>query len=204
MKLYHHPISSSSRRVSLVVAHLDLQLDEQLIDLSNPTDRGALVAVNPNNKIPVLVDGDLVLWESHAIMKYLCAKTPGQKLYPSEARGQADVDRWLFWVSAHLGPHVGSICFERLWKGMIGAGDADPAVVARHEGFFHQASKVLEQHLVGREFVVGDAPTLADYSLAPTLMYAERARLPMDPYPNIRAHRARVMRLPAWHATEPR
>ena len=82
MKLHYANMSACSRRVSITVALLGLTLEENIIDLRRPTDRVALRALNPNEKIPVLEDGELVLWESHVIMQYLCNKTPGQQLYP--------------------------------------------------------------------------------------------------------------------------
>ncbi len=204
MKLYHHPVSANSRRVVLTAAQLGIPFESHLVDLTNPEDRKALVAINPNNKIPVLVTGDLVLWESHAIMKYLCAQAPDQTLYPGDARGQADIDRWMYWTVANLVPAIAQISAERLWKRFRGGGEPDQAVIDRAEQLFHPSAKVLEAHLAGRTWLVGDSPTLADFSLAPTLLYAEQAKLPMDPYPNVRAHRARVYALPAWRETDPR
>jgi glutathione S-transferase len=201
MKLFHHPVSSSARRVNLVAAHLGLTLDEQLVDLRSQADRAALRELNPNEKIPVLVDGDLVLWESHAIMQYLCERTPGQTLYPSEPRARADVNRWLFWIANHLSGTVGAISFERLWKKLVTGGDADPAVIARHEALFHPLAALLDRHLATRAWLSGDAPTLADYSLASTLMYADRTDLPLAPYRHLRALLGRVHELPAWAKT---
>lgn len=203
MKLYHHPMSSSARRVSATVAALGITLDHQLIDLGKPEDRAQLAAINPNTKIPVLVDGDLILWESHAIMQYLCGKVPGQTLYPVELRARADVDRWLFWTSSHLAPAIGPINFEKMWKKFVTGGDPDPALVERYERFVHQAAAVLDGHLANRTWMIGEAPTLADFSIASTLMYRARTALPLEPYANIRSHLARVEALAAWQATDP-
>lgn len=202
MKLYHHPMSSSARRVALTVSQLGIDVEHRLIDLRSADDRAALVAVNPNNKIPVLVDDDFVLWESHAIMAYLCAKAPGQTLYPEASRARADVDRWLHWTASHLAPAVGSISFEKLWKKMMGGGDADPAIVARHEVFLRAAAKVLDAHLERRQWVVGDSLTLADFSIVSTLMYRKPTALPLEEYSNVLALVARVEALPAWQSTE--
>src|SRR4051812_48484698 len=95
MKLYTHSMSSSARRVNVTVAHLGISIDQRMIDLRSPADRAELVAVNPNNKIPVLVDpaNALTLWESHSIMQYLCDREParGAELYPTELVARADV-----------------------------------------------------------------------------------------------------------------
>jgi glutathione S-transferase len=201
VKLYHANASSSSRRVSLTVAHLGIELEHVPIDLMN--DRPRVLALNPNGKIPVLEDGELTLWESHAIMLYLCERTPGQTLAPTEPRMRADLLRWLFWTSAHLSPAAGGIAFERMWKKLVTGGGPDLAQIAYHERFLHQFLQVLDDHLARRTWTVGDSITLADYSLAATLMYSERAELPVSKYTHVAALRERVRDLPAWKQTEP-
>lgn len=208
MRLYGHPMSSNSRRVIATAAHLGIDLELRLIDLGNAEDRAVLREVNPNDKVPALVDGDFVLWESHAIMQYLCEQVPGQTLYPdatgaSERRARADVNRWLYWVSSHLAPAVGPINFERMWKRFTIGGPPDEALIARYERFFHHAAGVLDAHLAGRTWIAGDRLTLADFSVGATMMYMRPTQLPVDGYPNVVAHVARVHALEAWRSTEP-
>ncbi len=203
MKIYHHPMSSSARRAVMTATALGIRFESHLIDLVRPADRAALVAINPNNKIPVLVDGDLVLWESHAIMRYLCANTPDHTLYPSEPRARAEVDRWLDWSLAHLGPAVGPINFERMWKKIVTGGDPDPDLIARQEKLVHQFAKVIDHHLADRTWLAGKAPTIADFSIAAVLMYRTATMLPLDAYQHLLAYLDRVAKLPAWQATEP-
>lgn len=199
MKLYGSNGSSSSRRATLVIAHLELPVTIVPIDLMK--DRPVINPLNPNSKIPVLVDGDFVLWESHAIMQYLCDRTPDQTLLPKDPRGRADVTRWLVWTSAHLATACGGIAFERMWKKLITGAGPDATMVAYHERFVHQFAKVLDDHLAGKEWVSGGKLSLADLSVAATLMYAERAELPLANYANVQALRARVAELPAWKQT---
>ncbi len=201
MRLYGANGSSSSRRVALTIAHLGVEVEHVTIDLMK--ERARLEKLNPNSKIPVLEDGDLVLWESHAIMMYLCERTPGQALYPAEPRARADVQRWLFWTSAHLSPATGGIGFERMWKKLITGQQPDPAMIAYHERFLHQFLKVLDAHLAQRAWISGDRLSLADLSIAATLMYAQRAELPVATYANVQALLARVHELQAWKQTEP-
>jgi glutathione S-transferase len=70
MRLYHHPFSSNSRRAILAAIQLDVPVELVLVDLKNGEQRKPeFLRLNPNGKVPVLVDGDFVLWESHAIMQ---------------------------------------------------------------------------------------------------------------------------------------
>lgn len=203
MRLYYHPKSSSARRALLTALHLKLELELVEIDLMSQEDRRRLVEINPNNKIPVLEDdGGFLLWESGAIMQYLADRTPGQTLYPQNVRDRADVNRWMFWNGQHFSPVLSQFTWENVWKKFVEGTDADPVELARAERELAPVAAVLESHLARREWLVGHEVTLADYAIAASLMYVERARVPLAPYPNIVAWRARVQALDAWQRTE--
>ena len=102
MRLYHHPMSSNARRALMTAIHLGLPLELAEVDLMNADDRRRLAELNPNGKVPVLADGDFLLWESCAIMQYLAEQVPGQTIYPQAPQARADVNRWLFWAAQHL------------------------------------------------------------------------------------------------------
>ncbi|CAN7744104.1 MULTISPECIES: glutathione S-transferase family protein [Duganella] len=203
MRLYHHPASSSSRRVMLAAVHMGTPLELTEVNLMSPEDRRRLVALNPNSKVPVLQDSDFILWESCAIMQYLADRTLGQTLYPDNIVARADINRWLLWSSQHFAPALGAIVYENIWKGLTGNGAADPAELERAGRQVAQFAAVLEQHLAGREWVVGDKLSLADFALASSLMYTEQAKLPVTQYPKLMAWYGRVQQLEAWKQTVP-
>lgn len=203
MRLYHHPISSSARRAVLAAIHLGAPVELVTLNLLDADDRKHLLGINPNNKVPVLVDGDFILWESCAIMQYLAERTPGQTVYPTEARARADVNRWLFWSSQHFSPAVGILGFENFIKEMIGAGAADPAEVRKGETLVAQVAGILDAHLADREWLSGAGLTLADFAIAATLMHNEAAKVPVAHYAHLQAWFGRVQALPAWRKTVP-
>lgn len=204
MKLYFHPMSGNSRRALLVAAHLDVPLERIVVDLTQSEQRGAPhLARNPNGHVPVLEDDGFVLWESRAIMQYLADKTPGQTLYPTDLRGRAEVNRWLFWCAAHMAPANTIIVRENFVKPLTGRGPADPVELARGEALVAQYAPVLDAHLAGRTWVTQDRVTLADYSLAASFALAGPARLPVAPYAHLRAWLGRVQELDAWIRTTP-
>jgi glutathione S-transferase len=164
----------------------------------DPADRRRLEQVNPNSKLPVLVDGDFVLWESCAIMQYLCDITPGQALSPQDARQRADVNRWLFWTSQHFAPAVRVLVWENVFKGMSGNGGPDPAALARGATDIATLAQVFDRHLAGRTWVTGETLTLADFAVATSLIYLEQARLPVTGYANLMAWFGRGKALGAW------
>jgi glutathione S-transferase len=205
MKLYENPFSPNARRVLTVAHHLGIKLDEQLIDFTKGDNRKPeFLAINPNGRIPALTDGDFKLFESRAIIQYLASQKPDAGLWPSEAKAQADVARWLFWDAAHFAAALGSIAFERLVKPMMGAGEPSQSAIADALTQYERCAKVLDAHLKGRDWLVGKQITLADYSLAASLTYAAATDVPLDPYPNIKSWLGRIRELPAWRATEPK
>lgn len=204
MKLYGFPLSPNTWKVRAVAAHLGLAVEDVLVDLAKGEQRlPAYLALNPSGRTPTLVDGDFVLWESTAIMHYLASQTPNA-LWPSAVRVQADI---LHWESWHLQHFSGSACtplvFERFVKSFFNMGPPDAAVVAKATEGFHREAAVLERHLASRSYLVGDGPTLADFTIAASLVYAAQAEFPVADYPHLRAWSARILSLPAWRDTAP-
>jgi glutathione S-transferase len=202
MRIYHHPISSNARRVAMAVAHLNAEVEFVEVNLMSAEDRRRLGELNPNSKIPVLEDDGFLLWESCAIMQYLADKTPGQTVYPQDVRVRADINRWMFWACQHFSPAIGVLTWERLWKGYVTGQGPDAREEERGESDLADYATVLDKHLAGRQWVVGDSLTLADLALAAPIMYIDKAALPLQGYANLMAWYGRMQQLPAWRQTE--
>lgn len=100
MKLYGFPPSPNTRKVQAVAAHIDVPLEFEFVDITKGKQRAPeFLAINPNGRTPVLVDGQFKLWESNAIMQYL-AGTKKNSLWPDDPRTRADISRWQFWLPA--------------------------------------------------------------------------------------------------------
>jgi glutathione S-transferase len=205
MRLYYHPLSSNSRRVTMTAIHLGVKLDLAAVDLLKGEHRAQpYLQMNPNGKVPLLDDDGFYLWESHAIMQYLADKTPGQTLYPGELQARASVNRWLFWSAYHFTPAVGFVSRERVSKKMVGgSGEPDPVEIERGERPLIAAARVLDAHLAGRQWIAGNALTLADLAIASPLMHTAAAQLPVLGFENLQAWFARVQALDAWQNSEP-
>lgn len=203
MKLFIHPLSPNARKPRLVARALGLALDEQVVDFAKGEHRSpAYLAQNPNGMVPTLVDGDLVLWESHAIARYLCGVAGDDALYPAALRARADIDRWLDWTLAHFGPACSTLAHERLLKPMWGQ-PTDPAQVASGEAAFRRYGAVLDAHLEQHLWLAGTAPTLADYMVAAHLGSAVAAQYPWESFEHLRAWFGRMVETEAWIATAP-
>jgi glutathione S-transferase len=202
MKLYMHPLSPNVRRVRLTAAVLGLSLDEQTLDLARGEQRTPeYLALNPNGAIPTLVDGDFVLTESRAIMQYLAAKQPDAGLIPRDDAARADVTRWQFWDASHFSPPLGTMTFEKIIKSVMGIGEPDARRLDEALTSFRRFAAVLDQRLATHPYVVGTTLTLADLTLASSLMYASQVDLPLADFPHLAAWFARITALDAWKAT---
>ena len=204
MKLYGFPASPNTWKVRAVAAHLGLPLELIIVDLSQGRQRSPdYLALNPTGRTPTLVDGDFVLWESTAIMQYLASRSRNA-LWPDDARVRADIMRWQSWQLQHWSKEACEpLVFQRLVKQLLRLGPPDPAVVERGLECFHRDARVLDAHLAKQPYLVGQAATLADFSVASLLVHADKAEMPLAPYGHVRDWFARVFALPAWRETAP-
>ena len=204
MKLYQNPASTNARRARLTAAVLGIDLEEVVVDLrKGEHKRPEYLALNPNGAVPTLVDGDFILTESRAIMQYLAAKQPHSGLFPLDERARLQVTRWQFWDASHFSPAVGTVFFEKVLKRLFGRGEPDPARIAEGLANHRRFMAVLDGQLSNRNYVVGDGLTLADLTLATSLMYEKTLELPIAEFPNVRDWFARVTALEAWAKTDP-
>jgi glutathione S-transferase len=205
MRLYHHPYSDNARRAVMTALCLNSPVELVFVDLAKGEQRQPqFLKLNPNHKVPVLEDDGFVLWESHAIMQYLADKTPRQTLYPCETRARADVNRWLFWCAQHLSPAVGILNWEHAIKGMIGLGAADPGEVQRGETLVREYAGILDSHLSSRDWISGDALSLADIAIATPFGSTVRAKLPVAELKNVQRWFASMQALDVWKKTAAR
>lgn len=204
MKLYMNSISPNVRRVRLVAAVLGIDLEEKAIDFAKGEHKHAeYLALNANGAVPTLVDGDFVLTESRAIMQYLASTKPDSGLLPADEKARAEVTRWQFWDSSHFSPQLGMVFFEKVVRPMIGAGDPDARRIDEALANFRRFGAVLDQHLAGRTHVVGASLTIADLTLASSMMYAKRTEVSLSELPNVEAWFSRISELDAWQKTAP-
>lgn len=201
MKLYYFDVLNP-RKVCALARYLNLPVEFVHVDLGKGAHKTpAFLAMNPNAKVPVLVDGATTLWESNAILCYLARKA-GSDLWPADER-QFEVLRWLMWDATEFAPQAGTLYFEHVIKSRFGIGGPDPAEVQQATQGFLRFAAVLEAHLRGRSFLVGEALSVADFAVAITLPYAQQAQLPLQDFPEIRRWHAQMNALPAWREPFP-
>lgn len=197
MKLYYAE-TFNPRRACAVAKYLELPVDYVRVDLARGEHRQQpYLALNPNGKVPLLIDGALRLWEADAILVHLAA-TAGSDLWPSVPALQVEVLRWLSWNQAHFSRHGGTLYFEHLIKPLLGMGEADAATVADAGKFFRQFAAVLDSHLAAHEWLVGGRLGVADFAVSTPLGWAREAQLPLDGFEHLARWQRQLQALPAW------
>ena len=127
------------------------------------------LAMNPNGRVPTLVDGDFVLWESNSIMRYLVlAYAPGSAIYPAAPQRRAAVDRWLDWTLSTLQP-VDRPVFWALVRTPVE--QRDMAAIQKDADAEAKQWCIVDAQLASRRFIEGDDFTIADIALG---AYARR------------------------------
>jgi glutathione S-transferase len=164
--LYHFPYSQHARRVVSLLEAAALPYTLHHVNMAQGGHMSpAYLAVNPNHQIPTLVDRDLRLHESNAILRYLCNKHGLTDWYPSELRRRALTDQWLDWNQCRLSPAVIDIVRNKVFLKDKG----DKEAIARGEIRLRELGPILEQGLRTADFLTGAAPTIADLSVASNL-----------------------------------
>jgi len=193
MKLYQFPFSPNCQKVVAVAHEVGMSLELATVDLFKGEARTpAMLAKNPNGKLPILEDGDFVLWESTAMLPYIAAKAGRVDLAPTTSRERAEVERWTSWQGAHFGPAIRKVAFERIVKKLGGLGAPDEAIVKVGMEEFATTASVLEQSLGTKEYVCGRL-TIADFALAPYAALTASCGLDFEPYPKAKAWLARMV-----------
>lgn len=190
------------RKACAVARYLESLVQFVRVNLGKAENRTPeFAAMNPNQKVAVLTANGKTLWESNAIMWFL-ARAAGSDLWPQDER-QIDVLRWLSWDSQHFLRHAGALYFQNIIKPLFLKATPDSAAVEEATRYFKLYARVLNDHLRVRTYLVGDALTVADFAVAVSLPYAERARIPLAEFPEIERWHARLIELLAWREPFP-
>lgn len=178
MKLYGHPMSNHALRVKALIEEFNLPYEMQVVDFEKQDTRTPeFLKLNPNGKVPVLVDNDFVLWESHAIMRYLCDKHERYDWYPKHLKERALVDQWLDWCNTRLNPEAVTIAINTFFNT-----GADDKIEAAKSSLSH-ILPIIEAIFEKQDWLCGNKITIADLSLLSSLMYLNMCGGVLEKYP---------------------
>lgn len=206
MKIYYHPVSTTSRALMLFVAEEKLPVEFQLVDLMKGEHyQPEFLAINPNRLVPVLEDGAFRLTESSAILKYL-AERYDSSAYPKELRARARVNELMDWTNTQL-------CRD------LAYGLVYPQIFPTHKRPSDEQQKgtlawgkerakawltVLDQNIIGPKsrYLSGEPITLADYFGASFVSLAEFIRCDFKAYPNVNRWYSGMRSLGSWNKVQ--
>ncbi len=192
IKLYGFELSFPVNRVRLCLNAMNLEYELiPLNPLAGECQTEDYLALNPIGKIPTIEDDGYTLFESNAIMKYLCRKHKSD-FYPDDIYEQADIDKWLDVVAIHLANGIGKVLFNKYLAGYVGA-DVDEQSLKEGYSFIERFLGKIDEQLAKSTYLASDSLSIADFCLLATLDPAEAIEINMTDYPNVKEWRDKLM-----------
>jgi glutathione S-transferase len=199
MRLYTHPFSPNAKRVRVMAAELGLPLAEVTVDLMKGEQKAPdFLAKNPNGKVPTLEIDGRALWESPAILFDLAAAHPSAGLWPSAPAQQTEALKWMFWNASHLEAAVFGLALETYFKPKLMNQPTDPERVEELSASLARYAPILDRHLGGRMWMLGETFTIADIALATSLEMGGKMGISLEAYPAIIAWLERATTRESW------
>jgi glutathione S-transferase len=195
LKLYDYPRSGNCYKVRLLLSMLGVDYQRIPTDIiAGETLTPEFKRLNPRGQIPVLEDGETVLWDSMAILVYLARSYGGERWLPADTLGEARVMQWL------------AVSENELLYGLARARAARrfnrPFDMERCQTDARAGLETMEHQLGAQPWLAADHATIADIACYPYVSLADEAQVSLTPYPSVQAWLARVEALPGWVAME--
>ena len=202
MKIYYHPVSTTSRIVWLAAEELGVKADYQVIDLMTGEHmKPPYSEMNPNRLVPLIEDGGFRLTESSAILKYLAekAKSPA---YPSDLQARARVNEMMDWFNSNIYKDFAyGLVYPQIFPTHKRPTDeVQAATLAWHKDRTIGWLEILDEKLIGprKQYLCGDAITIADYFGGAILGLGDIIRCDYSRYPNIQRWLGKMKALKSW------
>ena len=202
MKLYYHPISTTSRPVMLFAAENHIPLEMQVVDLfTGEHVQPPYAAINPNKLVPTLVDGDFVLTENSAILKYLADKIDSPA-YPKDLKQRARVNERMDWTNTQLCIDlVYALVYPQIFDTHKRRSDeAQAATLERGKERAKAWLEVMDKNVLGTDnaYLCGNDISIADYHAASYVALAEVIGSDLAAFPNVKRWLGRMKALKSW------
>jgi len=182
--LHEYSASGNCYKVRLAAALIGKHVDRREYDITKGETRtpGFLANVNANGRIPVLQVGDRFIPESNAATYYIAE---GSHLIPTDPFDHADMLRWMFWEQYNHEPNIATLRFWMRWLGFDNLSDLQRLQMPGKRQAGNAALKLMDDHLAGREWFIGESTSLADVCLFAYTHVAGDADFDLQRYPNV-------------------
>jgi len=196
LKIWGRATSSNVQKVLWCCAELDLEFER--VDVGGPFGGNRdpeYLSMNPNGLVPTVKDGDLVMWESNTICRYLAATRNGEHLYPRDPAARTHVERWMDWQLAVIGPPMGQLLF-----GLVRSTPEtrDPAAIEGARRRAAAAWTIIDDEVRDRPYLAGDHLSLAEIVLGTQIYRWFAFPIERPELPNLRAWHDRMHQRPGF------
>lgn len=200
MKLYSHPLSLNCYKVRLLLSFIGQEYDSKNVDLVNDRQKSdEFLAMHPLGQVPVLVDGDFSIWDSQAILVYLARKFEREQWLPLNAIASAQITAWLSFAAKELAIGLAATRIHHILGGkginFVTRLDID---IDRATAQAEESLEILNHYLSDHQWLVGEAPTIADIACFPTIEFAHEGNVSLDAYPNVQTWAKSFCQLPGF------
>ena len=193
IKIYGFDVSTPANKVRYVANYLNIEYEYEHINaLKGEHQTEEHRQRHPAGKVPVIIDGDFVLFESNAIIRYLADKVQSS-IYPKELKRRAQVDQWLDYVGIHINNAMTKVFGNRVIFPYVGI-EVDERSLADGLTFLDKFLPAIEQQLSKHDYLVGNEISLADFNLIANLEPAELADVDLSSYPKLVTYRDKLHR----------
>ncbi len=189
LKLHSHPFSTFGRRVQIALKEKSIPCEQVLVDMVARKHREPdYLALNPYSRVPTLIDGDLVLYESTAILNYLEARFPEPSLLPADAKGRALVDMHMKLCDLQFTRQAGTIIFP---KRFLPKERWDEKLFAQMRVDIDKHLAILDRQLGDNEYMVANKYSLVEVCYTPFMVFLDL--IEVTPPPRIAEWSKRIL-----------
>ena len=202
LQVYLDPCTVNSRKVLAGLDLIGIPYELRHVDyFSGAHKKPEFLEINPNGAVPAVVDGDLALSESNAILQYAADLGASEKYYPRDLKQRADINRWLLWEASTWFPSCYTYLVEYVVKPLLKT-QPDETIIEKEAANWHRLAGILDARLAKSKWLAGDTVTIADIAVAAPMHLRKWQRLPLDEHANLKRWMADVERLPCWQKTQ--
>lgn len=191
MKLYYHPLSGHAHRAHLFLSLIGQNFELIEVDLAKGEHKQpAFLKLNSLGQVPVLVDGDIVIQDSNAILVYLAKKLAKKDWLPDDAVSEAKIQKWLSIAAGQIAYGPAAARLVTVFRANFNTEE----VIGRA----HDLLKLVDQELAQRHWLVGERATIADVALYSYIARAPEGNVDLSAYSNVGAWLTRIENLPGF------
>ena len=193
--LYTAPLSGNGRKVHMFLEEVGAQYELSRLDLLKGEQKNPdYLKLNPNGKVPTLVDEGFILWESNAILLYLAEKFPQARLLPTEAQDRARVFQWLLFEQTTFRPPLSLLVRQTRFTP---EDQRDQKAIAQAWSEARANMEILQSALSGRDYI-GRTFSVADLAVLPYVYLATALGADLSAWPTVAAYYQRLSVRPSW------